>query len=333
MKLAWPCLRELIAAGSGWGYSSSSVRLVAELERRGVQITDDAPVALHFCHPSQFFPKPGQRSVLWTFYEFEPIPQEFPRAFNQTDAVIVASRFNADLFRPFVPRGVPLVISPLGFDPAAFGDPPTQRLPLDGRPFTFLYVGDTNHRKGPHVLMEAWNARFKNARGVRLYMKMSGVGESHERRVIERGNVIWDERALPQAELRALYDDANVFVFPSLGEGFGLTALEAAASALPIVATDSGGVMEFLDPRETWMVPTKRHAVSTSQDAVVFGRRCSAEGLADRMLDCMQNYGVALKMARKQATRVRERFTWARAADSLVGHLRALEESAWKRAA
>jgi len=43
-------------------------------------------------------------------------------------------------------------------------------------------------------------------------------------------------------EVAVLYADADIFVWPGIGEGFGMVYLEAQAAGLPVVATASGGV-------------------------------------------------------------------------------------------
>ena len=59
------------------------------------------------------------------------------------------------------------------------------------------------------------------------------------------------------AELRALYENAAAFVFPSLYEGFGIPPLEAMASGCPVLAARAGAIPEvcgdaawYFDPRD-----------------------------------------------------------------------------------
>ena len=63
-----------------------------------------------------------------------------------------------------------------------------------------------------------------------------------------------DARSEP--EMAAFYRRCDVFVFPSLAEGFGLPALEAMACGCSLVTTDCGGVSTFARPEENClMVP------------------------------------------------------------------------------
>jgi len=52
---------------------------------------------------------------------------------------------------------------------------------------------------------------------------------------------------VPDTQLAAFYRAADVFAFPSLKEGFGLAALEAQASGLPVVASDLDVFEAFLE--------------------------------------------------------------------------------------
>ncbi|MEM3860565.1 MAG: glycosyltransferase family 4 protein [Candidatus Micrarchaeaceae archaeon] len=47
-------------------------------------------------------------------------------------------------------------------------------------------------------------------------------------------------------ELFKLYNEASIFIFPSIGEGFGLTGLEAMACGCVVIASDNIGVREYI---------------------------------------------------------------------------------------
>jgi glycosyltransferase involved in cell wall biosynthesis len=57
-----------------------------------------------------------------------------------------------------------------------------------------------------------------------------------------------------QQELPALYRQADLFLFPSWYEGFGIPPLEAMASGLPVVMTRCGGVDTFATADNAIMV-------------------------------------------------------------------------------
>jgi glycosyltransferase involved in cell wall biosynthesis len=63
--------------------------------------------------------------------------------------------------------------------------------------------------------------------------------------------------SLSQPDLRALYTQAEIVLFPSLAEGFGLPPLQAAACGVPVIASDlpvlreiMGDASEFVDPHD-----------------------------------------------------------------------------------
>ena len=130
---------------------------------------------------------------------------------------------------------------------------------------TILYVGRVEARKGVHVLLDAFeqfvSPRLPAARlqivGPHSYWDAQPSGyyaALTERcrsnpRVELRGPTYVDE------ELAALYRSATVGVVPSVfPEALGLTSLEAQASGLPVVVSDSGGLPETVAPGESGLV-------------------------------------------------------------------------------
>jgi glycosyltransferase-like protein len=103
--------------------------------------------------------------------------------------------------------------------------------------------------------------------------------------------------SLPCGELERLYRAADLFAFPSTAEGFGLAALEALASGIPVVASDIAPLRTFLEhDRSALLVP--------AQDA---GALASSLG---RLAG-----DVALRRRLKEGgLRVSSRYTWAAAA-------------------
>jgi glycosyltransferase involved in cell wall biosynthesis len=60
---------------------------------------------------------------------------------------------------------------------------------------------------------------------------------------------------LPQVDLRAVYSQAEIVLFPTLAEGFGLPPVQAAACGVPVIASDllvlreiMGNAADFVDP-------------------------------------------------------------------------------------
>lgn len=111
-----------------------------------------------------------------------------------------------------------------------------------------LYVGALQPRKNLVRVIQA----FERAKESMFEMKLVLAGESawlthdivaayekspHKKDIILTGRVSFEE-------LRALYQGARVFVFPSLYEGFGLPILEAFASRVPVLTASNSSLGE-----------------------------------------------------------------------------------------
>jgi len=69
-------------------------------------------------------------------------------------------------------------------------------------------------------------------------------------------NVKFNTEILQYKQLYKLYNAGDCFLFPTMGEAFGLTAIEAMSCGLPIIYTDFGGQLDFV-PEANWNIPYK----------------------------------------------------------------------------
>lgn len=129
--------------------------------------------------------------------------------------------------------------------------PPAARPPASG-PLRVCYVGTLDQRKGFVYLLEA--ARKVGADRVELEI-VGSTGDRCSRAILERHGAGVVRGCAPGDPLPA-YHRAELFVLPSLEEGFGFVAAEAMACGLPVVATDQCGAAEWVQPGRTgWIVP------------------------------------------------------------------------------
>jgi glycogen synthase len=120
-----------------------------------------------------------------------------------------------------------------------------------------FYVGRVVFEKGVHVLVDSM--RRVLARHPRVKLIVAGTGNhllSIRRQVaeLELGNRVQVTGFLPDEDRDRLFKVADVAVFPSLYEPFGIVALEAMAARVPVVVTDVGGLREVIRPHETGLI-------------------------------------------------------------------------------
>jgi glycosyltransferase involved in cell wall biosynthesis len=130
-----------------------------------------------------------------------------------------------------------------------------------GLPSKFiLSLGTIEPRKNLTSLLEAYHTL--RARGSEVGLVIVGqkgwLYEGFFRRLHELGldNEVVFTGFVPDADLPAIYSAAELFVFPSLYEGFGLPVLEALACAAPVVTSDSSSLPEVAGDAALLVDPT-----------------------------------------------------------------------------
>lgn len=209
------------------------------------------------------------------------------------DGVVVNSAWSADaLARQGVPREK-LAVVPLAYEPPAAAAP---RRDYAGRPLVALWLGNVVLRKGIQYLIQA--ARLLVGRAVR-FVVVGPVGispaavRSATANVEFRGRVTRDRVA---DEYRA----ADLFVLPTLSDGFAVTQLEAMAHGLPVVATPNcGAVVEH--GRDGLVVPAGDAAALAAAVAALDDDRPRLAELADNALAKARQFTLSTYAARLDA--------------------------------
>ena len=176
-----------------------------------------------------------------------------PRALSKLDMTMPISEATEAELHARSGAGTPSTVIPLGVNPLARADDEAvlelkRRAHVNGHSAILLTVGRLVERKGVAWFVEHVLPRLQPDA---LYLVV-GEGKEAEtiRAVAVRAGVSDRVRMLgrvPSEVLAAAYRAADVFVMPNVPvagdmEGFGLVALEAAASGLPVVASDLEGI-------------------------------------------------------------------------------------------
>lgn len=219
-------------------------------------------------------------------------------------AVVANSAFTASQARAGgVARPVDTVL--LGVDPRRYrpGIVPTEFLTGHGLPHDkrmVLFAGALGANKGPLTLLEAFLSLPAESRdGVICVFVGPDDGQERELRLrvdAARSEGLHVLGRVPRDDLPTLYRAADIFVFPTtVYEGFGLAALEAAASGCALIASRVGAIPEVVSEGENGLLVEAGSAPSL--------RAALERLLRDRML---------LEQLREASPRVSARFTWER---------------------
>ncbi|MBR0704831.1 glycosyltransferase family 4 protein [Bradyrhizobium diazoefficiens] len=178
------------------------------------------------------------------------------------------------------------------------------RFDLPSNRSLMLYVGNHTANKGLDVLLRA--LPLMQEKSVAVVAGAIRSQEEHVRLLADTGVAGSDKRVLftdfiTREELRALYQTADLFVFPSRADTLPLVILEAMASRLPVVSTAIGGI-PFEVPPEAGILMKPGDPVPL---AAALDRLCADPSLRRTMGDAGR-------------ARVMKIFNWEKSAEQAV---------------
>lgn len=189
--------------------------------------------------------------------------------------------------------GVHAHVVPHGVHQRYLDQPLPNRLP--NQQLRILHVGQYAFFKGSNVLIAILNRLLRDARHVQFtwVCNQSHHAVIREQLATEVHSQVVLKHWQDQDSLVDVYDDHDIFLFPSLFEGFGKAPFEAMARGLCVVASDESGMRDHIENNRS-------------------GILC-AVGETEEFLAAIQRIRVNRELARQigeQATKVARKLSW-----------------------
>jgi glycosyltransferase involved in cell wall biosynthesis len=177
---------------------------------------------------------------------WQPAPAEYWARWRDeialADRIVVHSPWSRDALLEEGVEAAKLLVVPLAYQPpleaASFERTYPERFSSD-RPLRVLYLGQVNLRKGALGLLEA--ARELRNEPVEFIVAGPNALDLSSR-ANDGGRIRW-LGPVPRGRTAAVYRSGDVFLLPTLSDGFGLAQLEAQAWRLPLLTTANCGAV------------------------------------------------------------------------------------------
>lgn len=127
-----------------------------------------------------------------------------------------------------------------------------------------MYVGPLIQRKGIEYLIKAMPGIISECGKTILLIVGEGNQEYLEKIAISLNvsdSVVF-EGFVPEDKLSMYYNSCDIFVLPSLQEGFGMVMAEAMACGKPVIATNTSAIPEVLGDAGLTVPPRDSRALS-----------------------------------------------------------------------
>lgn len=217
---------------------------------------------------------------------------------DYADYFLVASSFVAESLLSNGVKRNQIKLLPYGVDYKKFNYSLKTVEPLET--IRFLFVGNVNQIKGIYYLLEA----FKKLRNKNCTLSIIGKYYGDPKILEPYKEFCEFISPVSHDEMPNIYKKFHILIFPSLGEGFGLTILEALASGLPVIASKNTAGSDIITSKsEGFIIPIQ-----------------NIEAIIDAV-EWFLNNGSEIPEMSLQARKTAEKYTWERYEKNLINIL------------
>lgn len=316
------------------GFGNAAVNINEQFRKAGVwtsckQLDSSRkkkyPIEMCFDQPHRFsFSCPDAYRIGYVPWESTELMPTWYQPLRECNEIWTPNEFGRKVFSHHFPDK-PVIVYQHGVSPRFR---PRKRKLNPDKPFTFLFIGEPYARKNGQMVVDAFVKLFGNNPDYRLIIKgthqnttrvLGGRGEISAPPNVYYDNIIVSTKMLNDDELLLLYDEADVFLYPSSGEGWGFNPMQALAMGIPTISTyDWADYMKYIT------IPIDSTLVYSPWQELHPGMfyKPDHNQLAYEMKRVRENYDYVSSIAFRNAFEVHKRYNWERVTIPAVNRLK-----------
>lgn len=205
----------------------------------------------------------GERKIAYTVWESSRIPENELACLDESDEIWIPSSWGKSVLEANGIASDRIAVVPEGVDVRLYRPMKNDRDDLR-RKFRFLCVGKWEKRKGIDVLLHAYAEAFDTNEPVELVLHCHNANapELNIEGLIDGLELpphprIVHSSPVTEVQMPHLYNSCDVFVLATRGEGWGLPVIEAMACAKPVIVTNHGACLDFVNSGNAYLVDVK----------------------------------------------------------------------------
>ncbi len=263
-----------------FGYEDVTEYSFKEAKRLGLKCIYEQPIgywrASHRLLKIEAEKWPEWASTLTGFMDSDAKLARKDEELKLADMILAASNFTADTLKEYPGKLAPVKIIPYGFPPVNEGKQYQDF--SDGRKLKLLFVGSLSQRKGIANLFAAVDTMPGKVELTLVGLKASDNCPALDKALTKHKWI----PTLPHNEVLKLMRENDLFVFPSLFEGFGLVLTEAMSQGTPVITTERTAGPNLINHEENgWLIEagSTEGLIKTLQDIIANPESVKKAGL------------------------------------------------------
>lgn len=310
------------------GYGEASYHIVKSFKELGLDVeieSSSADIEISFADPGNYtFYDPSSYKIGYSAWESTEMSQNFKRNASYCDEIWATSPWITDIFTRLFPTKKIFTYK--------HGISPTWKPKLrkeKNKPFTFLHIGEPFSRKDAQLAVDSFIELFGNDPRYRLVLKCTKMNTTRVRHPrgydcspsVAYDNIVVITGMLSEEQMLGLYEQCDVFLYPSWGEGWGLQPIQALAMGMPVISVDG-----WADYKKyiTWPVKSDWAISPWQEKHPGYMLKPNAEDLKIQMLNAVENYELVLSQTFKNAFSIHKEYDWLEVTKPAVERLHAI---------